>query len=406
MASLPIPSVESQAISQELTLLIQQKITQAGGWISFAEFMHVALYTPGLGYYSGGAKKFADLKTGGGDFVTAPEISPLFAQTLAQQAAQILTAPQGNNLASNILELGAGTGKLAVDLLMELDQLNCLPEQYFILEVSTYLRQVQLENCQAKLPKNLLDKLVWLDRLPKKFSGLVLGNEVLDAIPAHIVHKTTKGWRERGVSFEADFIWRDNLINDVAPLAQANLTEHLPEDLPIGYITEVNPAASALVCSLVDMLDTGAILLIDYGFGAVEYYHPQRNQGTLMCHYQQLAHDNPLTHIGLQDITAHVNFTEIALAGNLIPMGFTGYVSQAQFLINCGILNILHRHSPGDIEYMKRATAAQKLLSPAEMGELFKVICFSKNINEPLIGFVQGDKAHTLTPLSSAPAGL
>ncbi len=396
MASLPIPSVESQAISQQLTLLIKQKISQAGGWISFAEFMHMALYTPGLGYYSGGAKKFADLKTGGGDFVTAPEISPLFAQTLATQAEQILTASQGNILASNILELGAGTGKLAVDLLLELDQLNCLPVQYFILEVSAYLRQVQRENCQAKLPKKLLDKLVWLDELPKKFNGLVLGNEVLDAIPVHIIHKTSEGWHERGVSFEADFIWRDNLMNDVAPQAEGNLTEHLPEDLPIGYITEVNPAASALVRSLADMLETGAILLIDYGFGAAEYFHLQRNQGTLMCHYQQLAHDNPLTHVGLQDITTHVNFTEIALACNRIPMGFIGYVSQAQFLINCGILNILQRHSPEDIEYMKLAAAAQNLLSPAEMGELFKVICFSKNISEPLIGFVQSDKAHTL----------
>jgi SAM-dependent MidA family methyltransferase len=407
---LPTPSAESQAISQQLSLLIQQKIAQAGGWISFAEFMHMALYTPSLGYYSGGAKKFADLKTGGGDFVTAPEISPLFAQTLALQAEQILAATQSSNLISNILELGAGTGKLAVDLLLELDQLNCLPEQYFILEVSAHLRQVQLGNCQTKLPDNLFDKLVWLDELPKKFNGLVLGNEVLDAIPAHIIHKTAEGWCERGVSFEAGFIWRDNLINDVALPAQINFTEHLPpnlaEDLPIGYITEVNPAASALVRGLADMLGTGAILLIDYGFGAAEYYHPQRNQGTLMCHYQHLVHDNPLTHVGLQDITAHINFTEVALACNPIPVDFIGYLSQAQFLINCGILSVLQRHSPADIEYMKLAAAAQKLLSPAEMGELFKVMCFSKNINEPLMGFVQGDKAHTLTLVSSAPAGL
>jgi SAM-dependent MidA family methyltransferase len=390
MASLPTPSADSQAISQQLTLLIQQKIVQADGWISFAEFMHMALYTPSLGYYSGGAKKFADLETGGGDFVTAPEISPLFAQTLALQAAQILIASQGNKLASSILELGAGTGKLAVDLLMELDQLNCLPGQYFILEVSAHLRQVQLENCQTKLPKNLLDKLVWLDELPKKFSGLVLGNEVLDAIPAHIIHKTTEGWRERGISFNGEFNWQD------AVLTLPNFAERLPAGLPIGYITEVNPAASALVHSLADMLETGAILLIDYGFGAAEYYHPQRNQGTLMCHYQQLAHDNPLTHVGLQDITAHVDFTSIAMLCEAASMSLAGYVSQAQFLINCGILNILQRHSPEDVEYMTLAAAAQKLLSPAEMGELFKVICFTKNINEPLIGFTQGDKAHTL----------
>lgn len=394
---LPTPSVESQAISQQLVLLIQQKMTQAGGCISFAEFMHMALYTPGLGYYSGGNQKFGQA----GDFVTAPEISPLFAQTIALQTMQILLASRGNNLASNILELGAGTGKLAADLLLELDQLNCLPEHYFILEVSAHLQQVQRENCQTKLPRNLFDKLVWLDALPKKFNGLVLGNEVLDAIPAHIIHKTTEGWCERGVSFNngntSEFIWQDT------PLTQVNLAEHLPQNLAnnlsIGYITEVNLAAPALVLSLADMLETGAILLIDYGFGAAEYYHPQRSQGTLMCHYRQQAHDNPLIHVGLQDITTHVDFSQIAQISMLCEahgIRLEGYVSQAQFLINCGILNILQCHSAQDVEYMKLAAAAQKLLSPAEMGELFKVICFSKNINEPLLGFVQGDKAHTL----------
>lgn len=391
---LPTPSIDSQAISQQLTRLIQQKITQVGGWISFAEFMHMALYTPSLGYYSGGNKKFADVKTGAGDFVTAPEISPLFAQTLALQASQILSICNGD-----ILELGAGTGKLAADLLLELDTLKCLPRQYFILEVSAHLQQVQRETCQAKLPKSLFDKLVWLDRLPQKFNGLVLGNEVLDAIPAHIMRKTlvdknTVGWRERGVSFNGEFVWQD------AFLTLPNLAEHLPADLPIGYTTEVNPASTALVRSLADMLQTGAILLIDYGFGAAEYYHPQRSQGTLMCHYQHLAHDNPLTHIGLQDITAHVDFTSIAsmldLPCEVASMRLAGYTSQAQFLINCGILSILQRQSLGNVEYIKLAAAAQKLLSPAEMGELFKVICFSKNINEPLIGFMQGDKAHTL----------
>jgi SAM-dependent MidA family methyltransferase len=389
MASLPIPTVESQAISQELTLLIQQKITQAGGWISFAEFMHMALYTPDLGYYSGGAKKFADLKTGEGDFVTAPEISPLFAQTLARQARQILAATQGS-----ILELGAGTGKLAIDLLLELDLLKCRPEQYFILEVSAHLRQVQYENCQAKLPRILFDKLIWLDALPEKFNGLVLGNEVLDAIPVHIIQKHAEGWYERGVGFSGEFVWK------VVDLTQPDLLQHLPNDLdeklPVGYITELNPSASALMRSLADMLVKGAIILIDYGFGAAEYYHPQRSQGTLMCHYQQLAHDNPLIHVGLQDVTAHVNFTSISMLCEAVSISLSGYTSQAQFLINCGILNILQRHSPEDVEYMKLAAAAQKLLSPAEMGELFKVICFTKNIDEPLIGFVQGDKAHTL----------
>ena len=381
MALLPIPDTESQAVSQQLADLIQQKIKENNGWIDFATFMHMALYTPDFGYYSGGVTKFGL----DGDFVTAPEISPLFAKTLALQVAQILATTQGD-----ILELGAGTGKLASDLLLELARLNHLPTQYFILEVSAHLQKVQRETCQAKLPKTLFDKLVWLNVLPKAFTGLVLGNEVLDAIPAHILHKTDAGWRERGVSFEADFIWQD------APLAQGNLTEHLPKDLPIGYITEVNPAASALVHSLADMLETGAILLIDYGFGAVEYYHPQRNQGTLMCHYQQLAHDNPLTHVGLQDITAHVDFTSIAMLCEAASMRLSGYASQAQFLINCGILNTLQQHSPEDAEYIKLAASAQKLLSPAEMGDLFKVIAFSKGVEDVLIGFKSGDKSHTL----------
>ena len=386
--NLPIASLQAQALSQQLCQLIQQKIKNAGGWISFAEFMQMALYTPGLGYYAGGAQKFGK----DGDFVTAPEITPLFAQTLSLQAAQILAAGD-----ANILELGAGTGKLAVDLLLELEHLDALPAQYFILEVSAHLRQVQRETCQARLPQHLYEKLVWLNELPKKFNGLVLGNEVLDAIPVHIVHKTQVGWRERGVGFNSklnEFIWQD------APLTQPNLVEHLPQDLishlPENYITEVNPAAVALVRSLCETLATGAILLIDYGFGAAEYYHPQRNQGTLMCHYQQLAHDNPLTLVGLQDITAHVDFTSIAMLCEVASMRLAGYVNQAQFLINCGILTILAQHSPQDVQYIKLAAAAQKLLSPAEMGELFKVICLTKNIDAPLIGFAQGDKSHTL----------
>ena len=396
MALLPIPSPQAQALSQQLSDLIQQKIKNAGGWISFADFMHMALYTPSLGYYSGGAQKFGMA----GDFVTAPEISSLFAKTLALQAAQILAATHGN-----ILELGAGTGKLVVDLLLELQQLNQLPEQYFILEVSDHLRQIQRETCQANLPANLFEKIVWLDVLPptvtirqevRGFKGLILANEVLDALPAHILQKTEDGFCERGVGFEADFVWRD------APLSVPNLAENLADCLPVGYITEVNPAASALVRGLVETLESGVILMIDYGFGAAEYYHPQRNQGTLMCHYQHYAHDNPLINIGLQDITAHVDFTQIAQVTNLKSLWqahgirLAGYVNQAQFLINCGILTILQQFSPQDSSYIKLAAAAQKLLSPAEMGELFKVIALSKDFEEDLIGFTEGDKAHKL----------
>ncbi|HNV87523.1 MAG TPA: SAM-dependent methyltransferase [Methylotenera sp.] len=385
--NLPIPPLEAQTLSQQLGCAIQQAIAQNGGWISFADFMHAALYTPNLGYYAGGARKFGH----GGDFVTAPEISPVFAQTLARQAAQILKVSKGN-----ILELGAGTGKLAADLLLELAQLHKLPSQYFILEVSDYLRQVQRETCQEKLPAELFAKLTWLETLPEKFSGLILGNEVLDAIPVHLLHKTAEGWGERGVSFTDEFVWQD------APLSAPSLAENLPDDLPQDYVTEVCPAASALVRSLAEILETGAIILIDYGFSAREYYHPQRSQGTLMCHYQHLAHSNPLTHIGLQDITAHVNFTQIAQVANLMSSGeahvirLAGYVNQARFLINCGILELLQQFSPHEPQYMKLVAAAQKLMSPAEMGELFKVIALTKNMELPLLGFAQGDKAHTL----------
>ncbi len=385
--NLPVPPLGAQTQSQQLSCVIQQAIMQNGGWISFADFMHAALYTPNLGYYAGGTRKFGH----GGDFVTAPEISSVFAQTLARQAAQILEVSKGN-----ILELGAGTGKFAVDLLLELAQLNKLPNQYFILEVSDYLRQIQRETCQEKLPTELFAKLTWLETLPEKFSGLILGNEVLDAIPVHMLHKTAEGWRERGVGFADEFVWQDALLS--AP----NLAENLSDDLPQDYVTEVCPAASALVRSLAEILETGAILLIDYGFSAREYYHPQRNQGTLMCHYQHLAHSDPLTHIGLQDITAHVNFTQIAQVTNINGSGeaheirLAGYVNQARFLINCGILELLQQFSPHEPLYMKLVVAAQKLMSPAEMGELFKVIALTKNMELPLLGFAQGDKAHTL----------
>ena len=450
MALLPIPDAESQALSQQLAQLIQQKIKNAGGWINFAEFMQMALYTPSLGYYSGGAKKFGQ----GGDFVTAPEISPLFAQTLSRQAAQILATTQGD-----VLELGAGTGKLAADLLLQLQVLNqlglsLLPRQYFILEVSDHLRQIQRETLQQKLPADLFKRVVWLDELPPSpqpsptggegaisaewtglepatqpyptsgegvsmtklagtspsplvgegwgegggFNGLILANEVLDAIPVHLIVNTAIGLQERGVSFqkklgkEFDFVWQDK------PLAKGKLHDEVSAySLPIDYLTEFCPAAAGLMNSLADCLKQGVILMIDYGFGAAEYYHPQRNLGTLMCHYQHYAHDNPLVNVGLQDITAHVNFTQIAHTGQVHGIRLAGYVNQAQFLINCGILDVLSQTSPTDMStYAPLAAAAQKLLSPAEMGELFKVIGFTKNVEEDLSGFKSGDKAHTL----------
>lgn len=396
MASLPkhLPAPDQDALlrSQQLAQLIQSRIQKAGGWISFADFMQMALYTPGLGYYSGGSQKLG----AGGDFVTAPEISPLFAQSIARQYAQLQTASllgcSDAPIAFNILELGAGSGVLATDLLLALHEMNQLPDFYFILEVSDHLRQVQRETCQCKLPTALFEKLVWLETLPPHFSGLVLANEVLDAIPVHLILQAAGEWLEQGVTFDGEFAWQNR------PLVNPDLASPVnAKALPVGYLTEVCPAAQGLVASLAEMLTRGVILLIDYGFGASEYYHPQRNQGTLMCHYQHFAHSNPLIYAGLQDITAHVDFTAIAEAAMQHGVTLAGYTSQAQFLMNCGILERLAAVSPDDIAvYLPMVAAVQKLLSPAEMGDLFKVIAFSKEVDEALLGFSQGDKSHLL----------
>ena len=391
-----IPDSFAQSRSEDLTTLIQQKINDAGGWINFATFMHMALYTPSLGYYSGGGVKFADAVKGGGDFVTAPQISPLFTRTLARHAAQILQETHSDNLTANILELGAGTGKLAADLMLELQQLNQLPAHYYILEVSDYLRQIQLETLQSLLSANLFKRVIWLNTLPTDFVGLIFGNEILDVIPVHLIYRYQGDWQERGVAlsneFEQVFIWQNKVLSN-ADLAKEVSTRSLPND----YLTEICPAANGLIASLAQSLKQGVILMLDYGFGAAEYYHPQRNTGTLMCHYRHQAHSDPLVNIGLQDVTAHVNFTAIAETGLSNGLSLAGYCNQASFLMNCGILEVLSETSPEDIAaYIPLSAAAQKLLSPAEMGELFKVIALSKGISGDLIGFKSGDKAHML----------
>lgn len=382
MTPLPIPAAEALSHSQTLVKLIQGEIAQSGGWIDFARYMHLALYAPGLGYYSGGAQKFG----AAGDFVTAPEISPLLAQCLARQAAQIVDETQGD-----ILELGAGTGRLAADLLLALQRMQCLPQRYLILEVSAYLREVQRQTLAQSLPSAVFAKVEWLDELPQAFSGLVVGNEVLDALPVHIVGKHG-GWFERGVACQGDaLVWADrkemsaDLQSAVAALS-----------LPDAYLTEVCPSAGALLASLADMLQSGLVLLIDYGFPRREYYHPQRDHGTLMCHYRHHAHADPFLYPGLQDITAHVDFTAVAEAGVGHGLRLAGYTTQAQFLINCGITDLLGRVSADTTAYLQQASQAQKLLSPAEMGELFKVLALTRRHDAPLLGFARGDKAHTL----------
>lgn len=380
---LPALDAAAQQHSDALLAHIQQQVQQQGGWISFADYMQMALYTPHLGYYSGEANKFGR----GGDFVTAPEISSLFSQALANQVSQVLQATTGN-----VLELGAGTGRLALGVLQRLAALEQLPQHYFILEVSANLRQRQQEYLQNLLPEDLFQRVQWLDHLPKTFTGVVVGNEVLDAIPVCMVEWRAGQWLERGLIFDQQLTWQARPLQDLSLVADIDHS-HLPD----GYISEVCPAATGLIASLANMLQQGVILMLDYGFSAHEYYHPQRRQGTLMCHFQHYAHDDPLIYPGLQDITAHVNFTAMAETALAHGLNCAGYTTQAQFLMNCGILQLLQIVSPEEsARYLPMVAAVQKLLSPAEMGELFKVLALSKGLDELLLGFVSGDKRHQL----------
>ena len=387
--TLPQSNVDAIKHSLALSEKIHQAIQLNGGWTNFADFMHRALYEPGLGYYSGGAKKFGFA----GDFVTAPEISPLFAKTIANQVAQVIQALNIQNIQSSVLELGAGTGRLAKDLLLALHDSKSTIQHYFILEVSAYLRDVQREKLQAELPAELFEKVVWLNALPKEFNGFILGNEVLDALPIHIVKRREQGFFEMGVvSDNSQFLWQEKPLKDV------QLTQFVEGlNLSENYAIEVCPAASGLIASLAEILQKGALMMVDYGFSRAEYYHPQRHQGTLMCHYRHHAHDDPLLYLGLQDITAHVDFTRIAEAGVGAQLELVGFTTQAQFLINAGMMKFLEE-AAGDKQenYLPVVAAAQKLLSPAEMGDLFKVIAFNKNLDIDLIGFSAGDKTHTL----------
>ena len=387
--SLPQPDSDAVAHSAALLSSIQSLIASRGGWINFSQLMDAALYTPGLGYYSGGAKKFGL----SGDFVTAPEISPLFAQTVARQAEQVLNALQIQNKPNDILELGAGTGRLAKDLLLELSKLDQLPTRYMILEVSAHLREVQQATLKAALPDELIKRVVWLDALPDHFNGLIFANEVLDALPVHIVKKTLEGVSEMGVVLAYEGLaWEEKPV--LLPVLK-DFVEALY--LMDGYTTEICLASSGLVSSLASSLQSGMLLMIDYGFSRSEYYHPQRNQGTLMCHYRHRSHGDPLVYLGLQDITSHVDFTRVAEAGVANGLELVGFLTQAQFLINAGITELLQATPVTDSAiYLPLVASAQKLLSPAEMGDLFKVIAFEKNLDIPYIGFSSGDKSHTL----------
>ena len=382
---LPQPDSDALAYSEALKRRIAGEIAAAGGWIGFDRFMELALYAPGMGYYSGGAHKFG----AAGDFVTAPEITPLFSQALAAQAVQImaLSAPQ-------IIEVGAGSGRLAADLLLELEQRGALPERYAILDLSGELRERQRKTIEQRAP-HLLSRVVWLDRLPEHFDGLVLANELLDAMPVHLVVWGEEAICERGVASENEgFVWCDQPASGrVLERAQALTDEY---SLPPGYLSEINLAATDWTASWASILGKGALLLIDYGFPQHEYYHPQRDSGTLMCHYRHQAHADPFYLPGLQDVTVHVDFTAIIATAHASGLDLLGYTSQGQFLLNCGILQALEQLPAASPAYFRAAGAVGKLTMPHEMGELFKVMALGRGIDQHLLGFTRGDQSHRL----------
>lgn len=381
--SLPAPDPDALAASSALHRLIGEEIEQQGGAIPFSRFMELALYAPRLGYYSGGAAKLG----AEGDFTTAPEITPLFGQALGRVAAAIIAQS-----APNIIEFGAGTGKLARDVLTSLAAQGVQVASYTIIDLSGELRARQ-QDLLRDFPV-----VAWADKLPEGFSGVVLANEVLDAMPVELVAKAQHGWRRRMVTLQdGAFAWLD--VEAEGELAEQILRQVPdPDSLPDGYVTEVHPVACGFMASLARLFEggRGAAILIDYGFPAHEYYHPQRETGTVMCHYRHHAHPEPFYLPGLQDITAHVDFTAMALAAQDAGLDVLGYMPQAAFLLAAGIGELLLQTDPADaLRYLPQARALQKLVAPSEMGELFKVLAVGRGVSLPDT-IVRADRSYKL----------
>lgn len=386
--SIPV-SADALAHSQQVSAFLRSQIEQAGGWLPFSSWMHHALYAPGLGYYAAGNTKFAEPDQDNprqleGDFITAPQLTPLFGLTLANQIAEVLH--QSDSL--DILEFGAGSGALANDVMTAMDTLG-IAVRYQILEVSADLKARQQHRLAA-----WADRITWLDRTPETFSGCIIANEVLDAMPVELF-----AWSEQGQLLQRGVVWDGQQFEYQDRPASAALSDSMLRRMPAlpDYRSEINLQAEGWIKSLGQWLKRGAAILIDYGFPQHEYYHPQRHRGTLMCHIQHLAHDNALMAPGLQDITAHVDFTAMADAALAAGLEVYGYTSQARFLLNAGLAEIMMQQGePGARSHANMRVAIQKLTSEAEMGELFKVIAIGREIDGGLIGFARGDRRDSL----------
>ena len=385
----------SYSLTSALDAHIAQVIAMRQGWIGFDEFMALALYTPGMGYYANDSAKFgtlpyavqAGVNVAGSDFVTAPEMSPLFGQTLANQVAQALELTQ----TAEVWEFGAGSGALALQVLDALQTMGLPLPRYTIVELSQSLQVRQQEKLERFAPA-----VRWVSELPKTLQGVVIGNEVLDAMPVKLLARLGGVWHERGVALApANDPAPDTAGAGVAPVFgwQDRPTELRPPvaiDAAHDYLTEVHHQGESFVRTLADKLTLGAAFLIDYGFPEHEYYHPQRHMGTVMCHQGHRSDTDPLTDVGLKDISAHVNFTGIALAAQEAGLGVLGYCTQARFLMNCGLVARLETATQA------QRIQAQHLIMEHEMGELFKVIGLYQGEPWDAMGFSHGDRTHTL----------
>jgi len=407
---LPPLSADEQHHSAAVADRLHAAIAQAGGWLSFERFMDLALYAPGLGYYSAGSAKIGS----SGDFVTAPEISDLFSRCVARQCAQVLSVTGGE-----ILELGAGTGRMAAAVLESLAAVGMLPERYSILEVSGDLAERQRERLSA-LPASLRERVIWLERLPERpVRGVILANEVLDALPCQRFVVAEGGASasgglannapavgepaahesavyELGVSSSGDaFVERAASPDTALAAACESLLKELPQPLAPGYTSEVCLRLEPWIAGVGDCLERGLLLLFDYGLPRSHYYHPQRVSGTLRCHFKQLAHDDPYINVGVQDITAWVDFTRVAEAGLAAGLDVAGFCTQAGFLLATGIETFV-AEAVGTVEATRRAGEARRLLMPGEMGEAFKVMALTRDYDTVLDGFALQDLRHSL----------
>ena len=386
--NLPDPEPVAQQHSAQLLSVIQQKIADAGGKISFADYMNYCLYMPGLGYYSAGCHKLGTL----GDFTTAPEISSLFSRTLAHQIKDVLQQTEQGN----ILEFGAGSGKMAVDILTELETNHCLPEHYYIIEASADFRQRQQQTIESSIP-HLAEKAVWLDALPENFHGVIVANEVCDAMPVHCLEFKNGTISERYIETNGSGLqWCNGEVSQPQLAQRAIDIQLLLGDNDV--CTEVNLAAEAWLASIAGILKQGGMFIIDYGHPRTSYYHPQRNTGSLMCYYQHQGHDNPLILQGLQDITAHIDFTALAQVALNNGLDVEGFQSQADFLLAGGITELAMTESPqlDELGTIQQAGEIKQLTLPSEMGETFKVLTLTKHLDQLLPKIQLGDRRYSL----------